>query len=166
MQLNTARKFTRSIIGGGRRGRGLVGTEILSRAIDGWFDNKNWEATYPDVIETGNRPDLNAGQQVIFEEDYKPAAEEYCKINGEDYNPESFKSYVEFAIGSDKYNAISEIIEETSEYLYEAWDYCYGGDGVGEKLFGNYERSSRSVFRNTPVRSIRLPSIRIVGRRR
>lgn len=167
MQLNIARKFVKSIVGGRRKSAGgLIGGEILARSIDGWFDNRNWEATYPDVIEEGNKSDFNPGQQSIFEEDYKPAAELYCRTFGEEYDPDAFISFVESTIGSDKFNAISETIEETSQYLYEAWDYCFGGDGVGEKLFGNYGQSTKRLPRSSVIRAPKISSIRIVGRRR
>jgi len=120
------------------RKMGFAALKLMSRAADGYFDEQYWHNNYLDVIEFGNRNNLNPGQQAIFEGDYSPAAQTYCIEFGQEYDPDAFMSYVQFEIGDAKYNAISEIIEESSQRLYELWDHSYGGDGVSEKRFRGF----------------------------
>lgn len=112
----------------------------------GYLDNELWEEAYTEVIDSQIDKAGNAGQETLLGDDYfRQSAKQYCATNGNDYNPEDFISYVKNDLGDDYYNAISEITEECSEELLEAWDYAYAGDGMGEFLFGRYQ-PARNVF--------------------
>lgn len=134
MVLRTVGRFAiRGMVAKGRR-TPFVGKEILNASIKSKFYEEYWEANYPTVIEQGRKNDFNAGQQAIFDE-YKPIAEEFCSLNGEEFNPDEYNSYVQFEIGDAKYNAISETIEQTAKELYDLWDHSSGHEGLGRKKF-------------------------------
>lgn len=110
----------------------------------GYLDDNLWEESYTEVIESQVDKAGNAGQTTLLGDDYfGNYAKDYCKIYGKDYNPEEFVSYVKNLLGDDYYNAINEIIDECSEELYEAWDYSFAGDNIGEKLFGSLSTPTR-----------------------
>lgn len=123
----------RGIVTKGRRSP-VVGKQILSKAIESKFRNGYWEANTSSVIEQGRKNDFNPGQEAIFDE-YRILAEEFCRSNGEEFNPEEFNDYMLFELGDTKYNAINETIEETAEELYDLWDHSTSHDGVGMKKY-------------------------------
>lgn len=119
-----------------------------ARPVEGYFDPYLWEQNYSDVIDKqADIPDLNPGQQSIVEGDFTDAAKSYCATSGEDYNSIEFVSSVRAEIGDEKFNAISELIENCSEELWEAWDLAYGGDNMGAKLFGRYGGAGTIMWR-------------------
>jgi hypothetical protein len=102
------------------------------------FDQQQWEEAYTEIIEAQEEKGVNAGQQTLLGEDqYFPgSAENYCQINGEDYDPAQFVTRVRIDLGDDQYNAIRVIIDECAEELLEAWAQCWQ-DGEGGDLFTN-----------------------------
>jgi hypothetical protein len=121
----------------------------LSRitSFDSNFDEDLWEEYYYEIIEAQQDKAGNAGQETLLGDDYfGNSAKLYCRLNGEDYDPDRFVSYVKNDLGDDYYYAINEIIDECAEELYEAWDRSYSNDGIGEKLFGGAIGSQRRVY--------------------
>jgi hypothetical protein len=113
---------------------------------DGGLDADLWEEYSTEVIEAQIDKAGNAGQETLLGPDYfGKHAIDFCETVTDDYDDRAFVSYVENELGSDYYNAISEIIDECSEELYEAWDQAYSNDGVGDKLFGDFYNSN-SVY--------------------
>ena len=109
----------------------------------GGLDNSLWEEYSTEVIEAQIDKAGNAGQETLLGDDYFiKHAQDYCRENGDDYNPEAFVQYLENQLGSDYFNAINIIIEECSEELFEAWDAAYSNDGIGDKMFGDFYRSN------------------------
>jgi len=139
-----ARAFTLSYTAGKIRRGGAFSSLIqtVSRTTGG-LDSKIWEENYTDVIENQVGKAGNAGQETLLGDDYfGNYAKDYCKDNGEDYDPDKFVSYVKDKLGDDYYYAINEIIDECSQELFEAWDESYRNDGIGEKLFGGFRGST------------------------
>jgi hypothetical protein len=133
-----------------RRESGGYGSlsEAFSDVRGGYLDDNLWEEAYTEVIDSQVDKAGNAGQTTLLGDDYfANYAKDYCKLNGKDYNPEEFISYVKNLLGDDYYNAINEIIDQCSEELYEAWDSSYAGDNIGEKLFGHLTTSNR-IFKS------------------
>jgi hypothetical protein len=100
------------------------------------FNQEVWEEFYTQIIAAQEEKAGNAGQQTLLGEDqYFPGyAENYCEVNGEDYDPAGFVSTVRNDLGDDQYNAIREIIDECAVELEEAWAQCWS-DGEGGDLF-------------------------------
>jgi hypothetical protein len=114
------------------------------------FDQQLWEEAYTEIIAAQEEKAGNSGQTTLLsEQQYFPGyAENYCSVNGEDYDPAEFVSRVSSDLGDDYYNAIREIIDECAEELEEAWAQCWS-DGEGGDLFtsaldfgGFYNRNS------------------------
>jgi hypothetical protein len=100
------------------------------------FHTGYWQQNILPMIENQVSKAGNPGQESLLAGDFADAAYSACMKLGEDFSPERFVSEVEALLGDSKYNAISEIIEECSEELTEAWDYSYLGDGTREPRFG------------------------------
>ena len=119
-----------------------------ARPTEGYFDPYLWEENSQEVIDAqADILDLNPGQLSIVEGDFADAASRYCREAGEGYDSDEFISAVNLEIGDDKFNAISELVESCSEQLWEAWDYAYGGDNMGAKLFGRYGGAGTIMWR-------------------
>lgn len=119
-----------------------------ARPTEGYFDPYLWEENSQAVInQQADIPDLNPGQLSIVEGDFADAASSYCREAGENYSSDDFIAAVRLDIGDDKFNAISELIEDCSEQLWEAWDLSYGGDNMGAKLFGRYGGAGTIMWR-------------------
>jgi len=113
---------------------------------DGGLDPDLWEEYSTEVIEAQVEKAGNAGQETLLGPDYfGQYAIAYCNGVVDDYDDVAFVNSIEASLGPDYYNAISEIIEECSIELYEAWDNAYSNDGIGDKLFGDFYRSN-SVY--------------------
>lgn len=95
-----------------------------------------WQENILPMIENQISKAGNPGQESLLVGDFAEAAYSACIKLAEDFSPEKFVSEVQVLLGDSKYNAISEIIEECSEELLEAWDYSYLGDGTREPRFG------------------------------
>lgn len=118
-----------------------------SGIFGGHLDQGLWEQNYTDVIEAQADKAGNAGQETLLGPDYfQNSAKDYCKIYGEEFDPDKFISYVKNALGDTYYYAINIIIDECAQELYEAWDSSYGGDNIGEKLFGVYQGGGRRTY--------------------
>ena len=138
--------------------RGSRGYGNLSQAFQdinsgasrsGYLNDNLWEENYTEVIDAQVDKAGNAGQTTLLGDDYfGNYAKDYCRLNGKDYTPEAFISYVQNLLGDTYYNAINEIIDQCAEELYEAWDYSYAGDSIGEKLFGPLNTSNRIFTSN------------------
>lgn len=112
----------------------------------GHLDEGLWEQNSTEVIEAQIDKAGNAGQETLLGPDYfQNSAKDFCRTVTKGYDPEAFVSYVKNDLGDTYYYAINEIIDECAEELLEAWDSSYGGDGLGEKLFGIYQGGSRRV---------------------
>jgi len=100
------------------------------------FDEQLWEESYTEIIAAQEEKAGNAGQTTLLsEQQYFPGyAENYCSVNGEDYDPAEFVSTLSNDLGDDYYNAIREIIDECATELEEAWAQCFS-DGEGGDLF-------------------------------
>jgi hypothetical protein len=100
------------------------------------FDEQLWEESYTEIIAAQEEKAGNAGQETLLgeQEYFIGAAENYCSIYGEDYDPQQFVSRVRSDLGDDYYNAIREIIDECAVELEEAWAQCWS-DGEGGDLF-------------------------------
>jgi len=150
-----ARYIGRQLLGSKTLSRSTRGYGSLSQAFQdingsrsGYLNDSLWEENYTEVIDAQVDKAGNAGQTTLLGDDYfANHAKDYCMLNGKDYNPEEFISFVQGRLGDTYYNAISEIIDECAEELYEAWDYSYAGDSIGEKLFGNLNTSNR-IFKS------------------
>ena len=114
------------------------------------FDEQLWEEAYTEIIAAQEEKAGNAGQTTLLsEQQYFPGyAENYCSVNGEDYDPAEFVSTLSNDLGDNYYNAIREIIDECAVELEEAWAQCFS-DGEGGDLFtsaldfgGFYNRNS------------------------
>ena len=112
----------------------------------GGLDSDLWEEYSTEVIEAQIEKAGNAGQETLLGPDYfGKYAIAYCEGVVDDYDDQLFINSIEASLGPDYYNAISQIIEECAEELYEAWDNAYSNDGVGDKLFGDFYNSN-SVY--------------------
>ena len=136
--------FRRALSGGSRKNKYIPRRDLaITQSItffgeDGSkFYEDIWEELYTEIIEAQQEKAGNAGQETLLSDDYfGRSAKRYCQLNGEDYNPDAFVTYVRTDLGDDYYNAISIIIDECAEELIEAWDRATSNDNVGEKLFG------------------------------
>lgn len=110
---------------------------------NGGLDPDLWEEYSTEVIEAQIEKAGNAGQETLLGDDYfRKYAIDYCNGVVDDYDDQQFINSLEASLGSDYYNAISQIIEECAEELYEAWDNAYSNDGVGDKLFADFYRGN------------------------
>jgi hypothetical protein len=75
---------------------------------DGYFNEGFWESNYSDVLESQVDKAGNAGQESILTGDFLDGGTQYCRENGENYNPSEFISYLENYLGDSKYNAITK----------------------------------------------------------
>lgn len=113
----------------------------------GHLDEGLWEQNSSEVIEAQIDKAGNSGQETLLGPDYfQNSAKDFCRTVTKGYDPEAFVSYVKNDLGDTYYYAINEIIDECAEELLEAWDSSYGGDGLGEKLFGIYQGGSNRVY--------------------
>lgn len=109
----------------------------------GGLDADLWEEYSTEVIEAQIEKAGNAGQETLLGPDYfGKYAIAYCEGVVDDYDDQLFINSIEASLGPDYYNAISQIIEECAEELYEAWDNAYSNDGVGDKLFADFYRGN------------------------
>ncbi len=125
--------------GSGRRGFDSLteAAQAANRMRGGQLNEGMWEEYYTETIDAQKDKAGNSGQETLLGDDYfGKEAKQFCRSVGTDYDPQRFISSVKDGLGDDYYNAISEIIEECSIELVEAWDRAYSNDGVGEKLFG------------------------------
>lgn len=132
-----------------RRGFGSLFDAYSSykNVTNGHLDQNLWEQNSAEVIENQISKAGNPGQETLLGPEYfEKSAKEFCRTVTKDYNPERFVSYVRADLGDTYYYAINEIIDECAEELLEAWDSSYGGDGLGEKLFGVYQGGSNRVY--------------------
>lgn len=112
---------------------------------DGGLNPDLWEEYSTEVIEYQIGKAGNAGQETLLGDDYfRKHAIDFCETVSDEYNDFDFINYMEAELGDEYYNAISEIIEECSQELYEAWDEAYSNDGVGEKLYADFSMSERT----------------------
>lgn len=110
---------------------------------DGGLNPDLWEEYSTEVIEAQIDKAGNAGQETLLGDDYfRKHAIDFCETVTDDYDDRAFVNYMENELGSDYYNAISEIIDECSQELFEAWDQAYSNDGIEDKLFGDFYRSN------------------------
>jgi len=117
------------------RSASIFARSSASGIRDGYFDQSYWEQEYPGILEDQRYKAGNAGQESILTNDWYNAANDYCLNDGQNFTKDEFLSYIENAIGSDKFNAVSIISEECAEELELAWDDSYGGDNQGPTLF-------------------------------
>lgn len=151
---SSSAKMSRSAKGFGtirsKSGKSLFDTKLsklFSNTVDQRFDEDLWEGYYYDIIEAQQDKAGNAGQETLLSDEYFGGdAKQYCRINGKNYEPEEFISYVKNNLGDDYYYAINIIIEECAIELYEAWDRSFSNDGIGDKLFGGDMGSNRRVY--------------------
>jgi hypothetical protein len=110
----------------------------------GYLDQNLWEDAYTQVIESQVDKAGNAGQETLLGDEYFAGeAKRHCRLVSKDYNPEAFIADMQSSLGDTYYNAINIIIDECAEELIEAWDYSFGGDGIGDKLFGVFQGGDR-----------------------
>lgn len=110
---------------------------------DGGLNPDLWEEYSTEVIETQIDKAGNAGQETLLGDDYfRKHAIDFCETVTDDYDDRAFVNYMENELGSDYYNAISEIIDECSQELFEAWDAAYSNDGIADKSYGDFYRGN------------------------
>lgn len=101
----------------------------------GYFDYDYWEKWYVITAENQKYKAGNPGQYAILEE-FEQYTIDYCEDVGADYDAELYVEAVAGQFAEDgKYDAISEIVQQTSEELEFYWDQSYAGDGFGAKMF-------------------------------
>jgi hypothetical protein len=113
---------------------------------DGFFASDDWEKNYPPILEDQLNKYGNPGQEIILNEYFYPAAEFYCKENGELFEEEEFISYIREAIGDEKFDAIDLIVEDCAAELVIAWDDSFAGDGFGDKMFRSRRFNEDSYY--------------------
>lgn len=131
------------LLGMGRLARGLstavrIGAQY-SRHGGGYFNPEEWESSYPEILDDATYKAGNPGQDTILNEYWLDAAEEFCQ-NYDDYNEgfsrDDFINYINDNIGDDKYEAVSEITDEASWELEQAYSEAGGSTGnFGYRLF-------------------------------
>lgn len=104
------------------------------------FNENGWEEAYTEVIDSMVEYAGNAGQETLLTEYFPLPAKRYCAEAEQDYTPEAFVQYVKIDLGDNYYNAISFIIDECSQILYEVWDQNYQNDNFLEVFFGGLDR--------------------------
>lgn len=132
----------RSFVGrlGATMGRGSGDTiktfsrSSMGRSINFWNQDQ-WEAIFPSVLEAQVEKAGNAGQESILTGEFYNLSYSYLLENGEDYDPEDYVSYLQSNLSGTKYDAISIIIDECANELIEYWDDSAAGDGVGINMY-------------------------------
>lgn len=136
------------LLGLGRLAGGLSTTVRLGAQLyrfnsggNGWFNAEEWESTYPEILDDATYKYGNPGQDVILNEYWIQAAEEFCQ-NYEDYSEgfdrDDFVNYINDDIGDEKYEAVSEITDEASWELEEAYSRAGGKTGNSRyRVFAN-----------------------------
>lgn len=122
--------------GGSRGGDGLT-SDILDSAsaiFNSGAEKRMFESFCNDIIEGLNDiADLNPGQKAIVEQ-LQDGAKRSAKRRGKNFKSDSFLSDVRIDIGDEKYNAISQSLENAAKLIEEAshaaftgaewWDYA------------------------------------------
>lgn len=96
---------------------------------NGYFNPEEWESTYPDILDDATYKSGNPGQDTILNEYWIQAAQEFCEQYDdydEGFSKDDFSYYIEGEIGDDKYNAVSEITDETGWELEQAYSEAGG----------------------------------------
>lgn len=136
------------LLGLGRLAAGLSTTARLGAQLyrgtsggNGWFNAEEWESTYPEILDDATYKYGNPGQDVILNEYWIQAAEEFCQ-NYDDYSEgfdrDDFVNYINDDIGDEKYEAVSEITDEASWELEEAYSRAGGQTGNSAyRVFAN-----------------------------
>lgn len=106
----------------------------MGRSINFWNQDQ-WEAIFPSVLEAQVEKAGNAGQESILTGEFYNLSYSYLLENGEDYDPEDYVSYLQSNLSGTKYDAISIIIDECANELIEYWDDSAAGDGVGINMY-------------------------------
>ena len=95
----------------------------LAEASEAWFNNaqeKNiWDGLVEEIMQSlPEISDLNPGQKAILEE-FTGTGASNARRQGKKFDPERFVSDARSDLGDDKYNAVSETIENTAALLEE-----------------------------------------------
>lgn len=119
------------LLGLGRLARGLSTAARIGAQVgrhmnggNGYFNPEDWESNYPEILDDATYKYGNPGQDVILNEYWLPAAEDFCQDydNYEDgFNKDKFIDHIANEIGDEKYNAVSEITDEAANELEQVY---------------------------------------------
>ena len=120
----------------------FIGEQLIQNAIQNWQQDNQWEQYYTEIIASQVDKAGNEGQVTILTDYFPGPAQTYCAEHQDDFDPDNFILYVKLEMGSYYSDAITIIIEECANELYDAWGFIFENKGGFRRgIYGTFEQA-------------------------